>query len=196
MMIFLRRFLLVVFAGLALAACETPVPVQRLPEITFNHLPKIGLNAADLQVVNEFKPSFQEPNIEHLMSTPPATVMQRWAEQRLQARGATNVAKFTVVDAQVKASPLKVDSGITGAFKVEQSVRYDASVAAMLEIFDDRGFRRAFASARVSRSRTLPENASLNEREKVWFELTEALMRDFDAEMEQNIRAHVGGFVM
>jgi hypothetical protein len=196
MMIIFRRFLLVVFAGLALAACETQVPVQRLPEITFGHLPKIGLNVADLQVVNDYKPTFQEPNIEHLMSVPPATVMQRWAEQRLEARGVTNAAKFTIVDAQVKASPLKVDSGITGAFKVEQSVRYDATVAGMLEIFDDRGFRRAFASARVSRSRTVPENASVNEREKVWFELIEALMRDFDAEMEQNIRAHVGGFVM
>ncbi len=147
-------------------------------------------------MANEFKPTFQEPNIEHLMPVPPATVMQHWAEQRLEARGVNNVAKFTIVDAQVKATPLKVDTGITGAFKLQQAVRYDASVAGMLEIVDDRGFRRAFASARVSRSRTLPEDASLNEREKVWFELTEALMRDFDAEMEQNIRAHVGGFVM
>ena len=195
-MTFPRRFLLIVLAGLALAACETPVAVQRLPEITFNHLPKIGLNVADVKVVSEFKPSLQEPNIEHLMSTPPEAVMLRWGGERLQARGVTNSARFTVVDAQVKESPLKVQTGITGAFKVQQSVRYDATVAGMLEIFDDRGFRRTFASARVSRSRTVPEDASINERERVQFELIEALMRDFDTEMEKNIRAHAGAFVM
>ncbi len=196
MMTFPRRLLLLVLAGLALAACETPVAVQRLPEITFNHLPKTGLNVAELKVISEFKPTLQPPNIEHLMATPPESVMRRWAEERLDARGVSNNARFTVVDAQVKESPLKVESGVTGAFKIQQSLRYDATVAGMLEIFDDRGFRRTFASARVSRSRTAPEDASINERERVWFELIEALMRDFDAEMEKNIRAHAGAFVM
>ena len=27
----------------------------------------------------------------------------------------------------------------------------------------------------------------------MWFELTEALMKDFNAEMENNIRSHLGG---
>ena len=196
MMTFPRRFLLLVLAGLALAACETPVAVQRLPEISFNHLPKIGLNVAEVRVVSDFKPSLTPPNIEHLMSTPPEAVVLRWGGERLQAHGVSNSARFTVVDAQVTEVPLKVDSGIKGAFTVEQNVRYEGTVAGMLEIFDDRGFRRTFASARVSRSKTAPEDSSINERERVWFDLIDALMRDFDAEMEKNIGTHAGAFVM
>ena len=183
-------------AGLALAACETPAMVQRFPEITFKHLPPIGLNAAGLQVVSDFKSPMQAPNVEHLFPASPETAMRRWAEDRLVAKGTTNQAKFTISDASVKETLLKTKTGLSGVVHKEPSARYDASIAGLLEIYDDKGFRRGFATARVSRSRSLLEGVSINERETMWFELVEALMGDFNAEMEKNIRAHVGAFVM
>ncbi|MCH8213764.1 MAG: hypothetical protein IIC54_06800, partial [Proteobacteria bacterium] len=48
----------------------------------------------------------------------------------------------------------------------------------------------------VSRSRTLREDASINDRERMWFDLIEALMRDFNAELEKNIRQYLGGYLM
>ena len=50
----------------------------------------------------------------------------------------------------------------------------------------------AVAKAVASRSITTPEGATLNDREKIWFETTEALMADFDDEMERQIRRHLG----
>ncbi|MCG8507662.1 MAG: hypothetical protein MI741_00395 [Rhodospirillales bacterium] len=191
-----RRFFFLLLAGLAIAACETPVPVQRLPEITFTHLPSLGLNVANIDVVTEYKGPMAAPNVEHLMPTSPETAIKRWIEDRIVAKGVGNVARFTISDGAVTETQLDVETGITGAFKTQQALRYDATVAGMLEIFDERGFRKAFASARVSRSRTLGEDASVNAREQLWFELVEALMRDFNAEMEKNLRAHVGAYVM
>lgn len=185
-----------ILAGLAIAACETSVTVQHLPEITFAHLPKIGLNAASLEIVSQYKAPLREPNVEHLFQTPPETALRRWATDRLAVQGVVNFARFTITDAAVTEAPLEIDTGIKGVFTTEQSVRYNATVAGTLEILDDKGFRLAFASARVSRSRTLAEDASLNLRERMWFDLIEALMRDFDSEMEKNIRGHVGAYVM
>lgn len=196
MKILCRRLLILCFAGLALAACETPVPVQRLPEVTFTHMPQLGLNVVDVKVISDFKAPLKAPNVEHLMPTSPEKALKRWVGDRLAAKGVGNVARFTISDGAVTETPLTVETGITGAFKTEQAVRYDATVAGMLEIFDDRGFRKAFASARVSRSRTLGEDASINERDRLWFDLVETLMRDFNAEMEQNVRAHAGAYVM
>lgn len=196
MLMMTRRFLVTGLATLALAACATQVSIQRFPEITFAHMPKIGLNAARVEVVSEFHPSLQPPHVEHLMPAPPEKAMRRWAEDRLEVRGVTNVARFTITDASVTETPLKVEGGLSGAFKKQQAVRYEATVAAMIEILDDRGFRRAFASSRVSRSQTLGEDASLNDRDRLWFDLVEALMKDFNAEMEQDLRSHVGAFLM
>jgi hypothetical protein len=135
------------------------------------------------------------PHVEHLFPTPPQTALERWAADRLDAAGRHGIARFVIKDARGTATPLAIDKGFAGAFKKEQSVRYEASVEAVLEIVDERGFRKGFASARVSRTRTLGEDATLNERDKVWFELTEAMMADFNAEMEKNVRQYLGGFL-
>jgi hypothetical protein len=183
-------------AGLALAACETPATVQQFPDITFGHLPTIDLNAADVRIASEYQAPMQAPNVEHLFPVTPSQALHKWAEDRLAAKGIGNAARFTISDARVTETVLKTETGLSGVFNKEPAARYDASVAGMLEILDNRGFRKGFATARVSRSRSILEGASINERERMWFELVEAVMADFNAEMEKNIRAHVGAFVM
>ena len=190
-----RRCVLAGLVALALAACETPPPVQRLPELTYGHLDRLNLDAAALEVVSEYGPLMEAPHVDHLFPTPPLTALERWAADRLEAVGRSGIARFVIKDARATATPLAIDEGLAGAFKKEQSVRYEASIEALLEIVDDRGFRKGFASARVSRTRTLAEDATLNERDKVWFELTEAMMQDFNAEMEKNVRQFLGGFL-
>jgi len=182
--------------ALALAACETPVTVQRFPEITFAHLPALGLNVGRVEIVSSVQPTMQAVQATSQFPVPPDKAMRRWAEDRLVAKGVTNVARFTIVDATVTETPLAIEGGVAGVFKKEQSVRYEATVAGMIEVVDDQGFRRAFASSRVGRSKTLREDASLNERDRLRFDLIEALMKDFNTEMEQDIRTHLGAFAM
>ena len=57
------------------------------------------------------------------------------------------------------------------------------------------GGRRAMVSSRAARSRTVPEDITLNDREKVWFELTEALMNDINASLERQIADNFGNFL-
>lgn len=184
-------------ATLALAACETPVTVQRFPEMTFAHYPALGLNASRVDIVSNVQPTLQAVQVGSQFPVPPEKAMRRWAQDRLVAKGVTdNVARFTIVDATVTETPLAVEGGVSGAFKKQQAVRYQATVAAMIEIVDGQGFRHAFASSRVGRSQTLREDASLNERDRLRYDLIEALMKDFNNEMEQDIRSHVSDFLM
>ena len=190
-----RRCVLAGLVALVLAACQTPPPAQRLPELTYGHLDRLNLDVAALEVVSEFRSPMKAPHVEHLFPTPPQTALERWAADRLEAAGRQGIARFVIKDARGTATPLAIDKGLAGVFKKEQSVRYEARVEAFLEIVDERGFRKGFASARVSRTRTLGEDATLNERDKAWFDLTEAVTRDFNAEMEKNIRQYLGGFL-
>ena len=191
----IRRYfisLLLVF----LAACETPVATQTLPELTYGHLSKFTLDVADVAVAAKYLPPMKAPNVDHLFATPPGKALRRWAADRLKAGGRRGSARFLIVNAQVKEVPLKLDKSFTGAFTKQQSRRYEATVEVSLEILDDKGFRKGFANARVSRSRTMREDASINDRERLWFDLTDALMQDFNAELEKNIRQYLGGYLM
>jgi len=194
-----RFLVLLVFAlaaGLGLAACESGVRVQKLPELTFSHLGGIKLNVSRLETASRYTAPLKKPNVEHLFPAQPAVAMKRWANDRLKTAGPSGSARFTIHQASVIEEKLKMDSSFTGVFTKQQSERYTARVEATLEVFDAKGKRRGFATANAVRSKTVREDATLNEREKAWFDLVEDLMKEFDREMTKNIKSHLVNWVM
>ena len=180
--------------GLALlAGCETQVPAQRLPDLTFAHLPPLNLAVQRIETTSRFVPTLRAPNVEHTFPVPPARALETWANQRLKAAGGGAQARFTILDAAVTETKLARDTSMRGTFTKQQSERYDARVEVTVEIQD--GTRRGTATAIGSRWTTVGEDVSLNERERIKFNLIEGLMKDFDAELEKNIRQHLASWL-
>ena len=176
-----------------LAGCETQVPAQKLPDLTFAHLPPLQLAAQRVETVSRFTPSLRAPNVEHTFPVPPARALEIWASQRLKAIGGGAGVRLTILDASVTETKLARDTSMRGTFTKQQSERYDAKVEVAIEIQD--GTRRGTASATTTRWTTIGEDASLNERERIKFNLIEGLMKDFDVEMEKNIRQHLANWL-
>jgi len=191
----MRLAILGLMSVLVLAACESAPPALQLPQITFAHLAPYRLNVARLDVVSDFKPPFAPPNVEHLVPVAPEAALRRWAQDRLRAEGAAGTARFAIRDATMTETPLPVATGVGGLFRRQQAVRIEATVSASLEVLDARGFRQGFADARASRSNTVGEEASLNDRDRARVELVEAVMKDLDAELDRQIRQYLGGFL-
>ena len=59
-----------------------------------------------------------------------------------------------------------------------------------VELSDEQGNVRT-AEATAKRSQSVSENISLNDREKIWFALTEAMMSDLNTTLENQIRIHM-----
>ncbi len=170
-----------------LAACETAAPIPEYPEITFTNLPRIKLDVARIEVRMDYKAPLKAPNVEHEFPVTPAAVAERWAADRLEAVGSTGLARVIVKDASVVEVKLERTKGLKGVFTKDQSERYDGKIEMVIEIRSERGYRDAFAAAKATRSRSVPEDISLNDREKVWFEMTEAMIKDINAEFERTI---------
>ncbi len=114
---------------------------------------------------------------------------RHWAEQRLQAVGQTGSAVVTVERADFREERLKKTPGFKGIFTTDQVERYRAALTVSVSITDPKG--SAVARASGSRTQTVPEDASLADREKVWFSMTEKLVKAVDAEMEKRIRENL-----
>ncbi|MFQ5939211.1 MAG: hypothetical protein ACE5KL_03960 [Alphaproteobacteria bacterium] len=197
--ILLSRLSLIALAGAlaaALAACETPPPRPAFPELTWAHLAPFSLDVAEIAVTSDYAPPLAAPHVEHLFPTPPLGAAERWAGDRLRAAGGEGRASVTITDARVIETRLEGSGGLTGMFTTEQAERYDAAVEVVIEIRSDRGYLDGRVRARAERSLTVPEDLTLNEREQVWFELTEALMADLNAELEANIQEHFQRFLL
>ncbi len=195
-MLKLSKVVFIILLAMVPASCEKPVQTQTFPELTFSYIKPLRLNVGTVEVISEYESPVKAPNVEHLFPTTPEKALRRWAADRLQRAGISGSARFVIVDASVIETPLKVGNSLADAFKNEQSRKYTATVEARLEVSDAKNLHKGFASARVSRSRTLSEGATINEKERLWFDLTEALMKDFNSEFEKNVRKFLGAWLM
>lgn len=184
----LASFLAVVFL---LTGCATEVQKPGFSQISFAHLQPISLNVARIEVENRYVSPATRPNVEHEFPVSPAAVASNWGRDRLRAVGQSGVARVVVRRASVVEVPLKRTTGVTGAFTRDQSERYDAIIDMMVELRDADGNVRVTAESTAKRSRSVSENVSLIEREKIWFEMTETMMSDLNTALENQVRIHM-----
>lgn len=183
-------------AALALTACENKPPVQRLPDITFTDKRPIQLDVGQLEIVPEYVSPAKRPNVEQLMPVSPENATVRWAQDRLKPMGRSGYARVIIKNAAVVSVPLQVDKGFTGMFKDQQAERFDGTLDVAIQILDERHMPLADVVARATRTKTVPEGASLNERDRVLYEITESLIRDIDSQMDGLIGSYMNRWVM
>ncbi len=185
--------------GTVLSACASDEPIAGpVPEVGFQHLSAIQFNVAKINVANAYQSPMKMPNVEYLFPTSPAQAMNAWAGARLKAGGANTsaVAAFTIEDASVIETRLDKTEGLKGYFTYEPAERYDASAQARLTIQNPANGASGEVRVSAKRSIEVREDATLAEREQAWFNMIEALMADFDAQMEKQVRAHLMRWVM
>jgi len=186
-----RLPLAAVFAAMLCAGCSSPAPSDKLPEMTFNHLPPIQLKVANVQIENKSPANTNPANAAMQFPVPPDQALTRWAQDRLKATGSSGTARFTILQSDATAKDLPVDTGVTGLFKKEISDQYDSHIEAELTVIDGNGREVGTVSAKSNHQATVREDASLIDRHKVMYDMVEKMMADFNAEMEAGIRRNL-----
>lgn len=179
----LRRLALL-FPLLILAACETKLAVPSYADLTFAHRPPIALDVAKITVVEAYQSPYSLPNVEHEFPVPPAQMAANWARDRLNPVGTAGELVFTIREAGVVEVPLEQTEGLSGLMTVEQAERYDAKLIVTMEAFNPTLGTSANSRSSIERSRTMAEDVTLNEREAIWYDMTEAMGSDLDQQLE------------
>jgi hypothetical protein len=188
-----RLGLVLGFAGLA--GCTVPVQRSSFPELTWTHLPPITLDVAEIEIIDATRPTGASPYVEHLFPLPPAKAAERWARDRLRAGGTANRARFIIQRGDVTEVNLRQTGGLTGLLTKDQSERYDAELGVLLEIRSNTGQRLGQVITELRKSRSVQEDASLNEREAAWFSITEDLVKLLNTEMERTMPEFLGRWI-
>lgn len=186
----LSLFLLVPLAG-----CDMPPRRESFADLTFQHLPPIRLDVARIEVVEAYRRSADPNRIENDFPTHPGVGAARWGRDRLQAAGADGLARYTVLEASVVATKLPRTTGLVGAFTQDQSDRYDALLQVRLEVNNRAGAQSGVITAEARDTATATEDMTLNQREQLWFAMTQRLLDTLNAEIEKQINAHFGMFL-
>ncbi len=180
---------------LTLSGCATTVSRPVIPELSFKHLPSLNVAVARIEFIEKFVSPLHSPNVEHLFPTPIVQALKRWSNDRLKAVGGTDVMRIIVQDASAVAEELETNEDVEALFTTEQAERIDARLQVRIEITDESGMVKAYTSTEAARSRTTPENVTLNERDAIYNDLTMVLMNDFNASQEQGIRLYFQPYI-
>ncbi len=187
----------VLVTGLLAGGCQTPAQTRTFADITFAHLQPLNIDVAKVEVENVYKAGAEPNHVEDRFPVSPAKALERWVIDRLKPVGGpdSGTLRLVITDAGVVETELAKDTSTKGVFTKQQSHRYDLQAGARLEIYDAAGTRSGYSTAKATRSVTTREDINLNEREKIWFGVTEKLMADFNREMENNIRQYLGAWL-
>jgi hypothetical protein len=90
---------------------------------------------------------------------------------------------------------LKQPSGLKALLTVDQAYRYDGRVQVSLVILDSSGQQRGQVEVEVTRSQSVPEDITLNDRSTVWFKMVESLLADFASQIDAQARQDLGALV-
>ena len=190
----IAMFLAAALTLLEISACSAPTPPPA-PSLSFTGSPTIQVNVAKIETVEAYKSPFSAPNVEHLMPYSPADATAIWIKDRLRATGHDKLLQITIVDASVKESDLPTTKGIKGLFTVDQNKRYDARLEVEMKIYGEGALSESSTSAFVTRSITIPENASVNYRKNAYEKMLQELMKMLNDKLENNMLNYMGNYV-
>ena len=192
----MRRFIsFVVFSIMAmgLAACQPP-GVPEYPDITFDHLPPIELDVAEIIIKTPYQEPLEPPHVGEQFPVSPSRAARRWVEDRLRAAGERGTATVTIVESSAVETELERTTGVTGLLTKDQAQSYEVTIEMSIEAMDPVGPRAGSASIRVTKKTSVAEDATMNEREETWYKMTQKAMNNFNEAMERQIGKTLSGF--
>jgi len=193
----IRKALVLALLLGVLGACNTPPTREPFPKLTYSYLPPFRLAVARVEVVDQYHPPLAPPYVDQQFPVSPAGTAEQWGHDRLKAVGGSGRAVYTVLRADaIDVHLVNTESGgLFGQFTVPQSDRYDLTIAVKLQIFDPSGRVMASVNARALRSNTVAADVTLNDRERLWFDMTEATMKDLNGQLEKSIPLYLQAYL-
>ncbi len=173
---------------LALAACQTAPTPPNFSMPRYDGFNKIPVNAASVRVVQAYRATGQAPFVDHQFPITIASAAEQWVKDRVEPSGADGVVVFTITDASVREEKLSRTTGIQGAFTKDQIAKFTGRLTVNAELQEAQTAREANAQVNVNFMKTLPEDASIQDREVLLHTMMKMAIDKFNTAMEGHLR--------
>lgn len=179
-----------------LVACQSAPEPYQPAALNFAGNGQIGINVAEVRFVEAYRSPGAHPNVEQEFPTAPAAAVKQWIKQRIFAYGGSGVLEITLDDASVKEVLLPKTKGFMGLVTDDQEARYDASLRVTMRLYDGvSSMSAANGDVIVTRSRSINERATIEDRKRLYDRMTRDLMSDFDDGMQTRLKQYFGKYI-
>lgn len=191
-----RHIVLAFVTALGVSACSTPNQVETYPDVTFEQLSRLNVDAANLDLNVLYEPPLRSPNVEHLAPLSFQTALNTWASRRfVKDPNSGNTIIIRVKEGSITEKALPISTGITGAIKKEQQFEYESVLEVEFRLVGPGGSPIGDVTSRVWQRTTVTEGISDFEKRLVWLELVEKSVNELDAQLEQRFRQQFTNYI-
>ncbi len=180
------RSLVTLLVTVLLVACHTGAPIRLgAPQFTG---PAFRFNAGKLELKKSAQVLVTDIQSKYNFPTRIDTGVEKWVNQRVQTVGGENRFEVDIQQSSVMEEELPTTQGFMGVFQDEQSRRYTGHLKLALNLYSpDRYTARAGVVSEAHQSITVPESASVAERQQAFNDLVIKMLQQVDADLSQRI---------
>lgn len=196
-MYYVLRKCAVFCAVILLSSCQNATPdFPNYPAVHFTDAP-FSLDVGTIELVQEYAPPLTSPHLEHIAPITPSSMVRTWANDRLKAVGRNRTLKVIIQDASIIAQPLPRTSGLEGMFTKDESALYSGHLQVKLEIYEnDPLFPVAEITANISNSISVAEDAPINDRQQLLYNISKKMIEELNKQIEQNISQYFNRYII
>lgn len=182
----MKRFAILLAAALALlTACQPAPSEQRYPLPSFRNKASINIDGSAIQLRDEGNGKSQSNTA---LPVSPVDAIKSWASDRVRAAGQDGRIEVIISEAYINETPLAVKDGFAGFFTDEQAARYDGAMRVTVRLYkSDSNIAVAEASGAVTRTRTVAEKDTIQQREEAKYQMVKEMITALDGVVEKNI---------
>lgn len=194
-MVFFSRLVFMGYALLLAACVSTPI-YQFASPVDYEQLPAYRFDVAEVLFINDSTPTDTTALLAETYNMSPAGALKTWTDKRINANGAQGIFSVIIKDANMTVQPLKTTGGIKGYFTTEQDEMLSAYLHVILAVEGNaRGLPPAEATISVRASHSIPEDATVHTRERIYHSVINELMASFNEEAEKQMQAYFSAYL-
>ena len=177
-------------AALSRALADPPGP------LVFAEQSLIPVEASALEVRIDDSAPHDYPYVGWRSPIPYDQAVRTWAAQRFSMTGQTvNVLRVTLKQGTITEKLLPVATGISGWFKKQQGADYQGTLDIEVAVVDPNGAVLATADAKSWATESVAENATQQDKEKAWMNVTKTTFDNLDRELLPNMRKTMAAYL-
>lgn len=186
--------LLATLGLLAVVACSGPE--LREPADVTSTKPPLVFAVADLTVENDSMIPASANFRERQWTERLVAAARTFLDDRLETTSGIGWLQVTIDDARLVEDELPADTSVRAAFVREPDRVLDALIRVRLAVMGADGLEQSFVQTEVQRRRPILRNTSVMARDAEAERLIGDLMLQFDDELTQAARQHLGAYLL
>lgn len=182
----IKQFLIAGVVIFGLSGCSLAPESYQEPRLTFEHLQEpLQIDVRSTTVENQYKTPLIDGHMEYRFVNDPVVTLTKLIQKRIEPTGNHNFLSFKIEEASMKEKEIGTDDGFFSLFNIQNANEYEGRIVVLMELLDDNSQSIMGHRITVKRRTTIPNDASLIERQKTGFKMLENLMGDFDTKMSE-----------